>query len=130
MDYNLALNLDSTDYVNLTNRALVKLYLKNYRGAIDDCDKAIKYNVNYAYAYFHKGLSQAQLDKYKESILSYDKAIKIDSTFARAFYNRGSSKFALDNLAGACVDWQKADALGNKTAISMIQKYCNSKSSQ
>ena len=123
-DYNTAIALDTADYINLSNRALVKWYFKDYYGAVNDCDKALAFKADYAYAWFHKGISYFELNNYKEAINSYDKAIQIDPDFTRAFYNRGNAKFESKDLPGACSDWQRAKALGHKTADTMIEKHC------
>ncbi|KJV51565.1 TPR repeat family protein [Orientia tsutsugamushi str. Gilliam] len=50
---------------------------------------AIKYNPNYAKAYYNKGVCLNKLEQYKEAIENYDLAIKYNPNDAKAYYNKG-----------------------------------------
>nr|WP_252831248.1 tetratricopeptide repeat protein [Orientia tsutsugamushi] len=49
----------------------------------------MKYNPNYAYAYYNKGVCLDKLGQYQEAIESYNLAIKYNPNLAEANYNKG-----------------------------------------
>ena len=98
--------------------------LQDYRGAIEDYNKAIKINPQYAEAYYNRGNAKDDLEDYRGAIEDFNKAIKIIPQDAGAFYNRGVAKYKLGDKSGACLDWSKAGELGEMKAYDLIKQYC------
>jgi len=63
IDFNMAIEIDSTDAISYANRGTSKIELKDYEGAIEDYNNAIKNNPDYASAYYLRGLSEAYLKR-------------------------------------------------------------------
>ncbi|NCR63297.1 MAG: serine protease [Microcystis aeruginosa LG11-05] len=103
------------------NRGILYYNQQKYKLALDDYNKAIELNPNYALAYYNRGNIYYDQQKYDLALSDYNQAIKINSDFAEAYNNRGNLyrrqqkyKLALDdynqaikinpNLAGAYVN--------------------------
>ena len=76
--------------------ATAKQDLKDFKGAIIDCDKAIKINPNDNNIYFYRGILKSEIKDYQGAIADYSKAIDIDtgkiinSNFSNAKLNNTS----------------------------------------
>ncbi len=116
---------NSPDEKSYCNRGYAKHNLGDYRGAIQDYNKAIQLNPDYANAYYNRGIAKARLGDYRGAIQDYNKAIQLNPDDAEAYNNRGGAKFLLGDKNGACLDWSKAWELGNLNAYDFIKKYCN-----
>lgn len=68
---------------------------RNYPEAIDQFDKAIVYNPNFADAYASKGSCLEKLGRHEEALTAYDKALSIRPDLEAAWLGRGN---ALRNL--------------------------------
>ena len=80
-DYNKALELNPQQIYFYMNRALTKINLEDYQGAITDLTKALE-------------IPSAAPDDL--------------ITHSDAYYNRGNAREKLNDLDGACSDWRKA----------------------
>ncbi len=107
-----------------SNRGNSKVELEDYRGAIQDYNKAIKINPNYAEPYSNRGNSKGELEDYGGAIQDYNKAIKINPNYAKAYITRGNAKYILGDKESACSDWAKAAKLGITQASELIKEYC------
>jgi len=113
---------DATDYIIKGN---AKLKLKDYKGAMQDYNKAIDLDPEYKIAYFGRGTAKVKLKDYSGAIKDYNKAIDLDPEFKNAYYGRGIAKYRLKDINGACLDWSKAGELGLEKAYDRIKEYCN-----
>ncbi len=104
-----------------------KYNLQDYRGAIQDFNKAIEINPQLAEAYLNRGNAKDDLQDYSGAIQDYNKAIEINPQLAEAYLNRGNAKYRLNDKSGACLDWSKAGELGHMRAYDNIKLFCNSK---
>jgi tetratricopeptide (TPR) repeat protein len=107
------------------NRAVAKLNLQDYRGAIVDFTKAIELNPNFAEVYFHRGMCKAILEDYRGAIVDFTKAIGLNPNYAEAYFHRGVSKLLLEQKDSGCLDLSKAGELGFAKAYESIQMGCN-----
>ena len=98
-------NLNAEDYFV---QGLHKDYCQDYKGAIEDYNKAIELKPNYADAYCNRGISRINLSDYKGAIEDYNKAIELKPDYAEAYNNRGISRKSLSNYKGAIKDYNKA----------------------
>ncbi len=126
--------------VLLTLRAFAKTQMKDYVGAIADCNEAEQIDNTKSDIYSHRGVSYLSLKNYENAILDFDKAIELSQdTSSNMFFpiltshklykaglylNRGFAKLALEEYEDACLDWSRAGELGEKDAYKYIRKYC------
>ncbi len=89
--------MDDKNATAYDSRAEIKFNLNDYKGCIDDCDKALSINPNISNTYFLKG---------------------------RAIYRLGNKEKACEYWSKAG-DVGEADAPGKKEAFEYIAKYCN-----
>ncbi len=104
-DYGMAIELNSHFSEAYHSRGfLLATKMKDYYGAIDDFDKAIKLTPNKESYYFHRGLSWSLLGDDNEAITNYDMAIEINPKYTLAFYMRSSAKLNLCDYIGTITD--------------------------
>ena len=79
------INSKETDaYVGRCN---TKFSLKEYYGAISDCNKAIKLDKNNVYGYRNRGISKEQIGDLKGACSDWGKASKLGDKDARQWFN-------------------------------------------
>jgi tetratricopeptide (TPR) repeat protein len=100
---------NNADFYN--NRGNEKYFLEDYKGAIQDCDKAIKQNPNYAGAYKLRGMANRKLKNNDSAIRDYCKAIELNPNDPQAYIFCGDAKIALGDIHGGCLDLDKAGEL-------------------
>jgi tetratricopeptide (TPR) repeat protein len=95
------------------NRGNIRVEQKNYKGAMEDYNKAIE--LKYYDAYLNRGILRNRLRDYGNAVEDYDKAA-LHSKFhkAIAFCNRGNAKLSLGNFKGAESDFANAIRLDPK----------------
>ena len=108
---------------NYYKEGIKKTYYSDYTGAIEDFNKAIKYNPEYIEAYLNRGNCKANLRNYKGALEDYDKAIELNPDYADAYENRGHVKFYLHDKDGSCEDYLKAEELGKENLFEKT-KWC------
>ena len=67
-------------HIYFANRAAARQYLKQYRGAIDDCEAAIERDESYAKAHSRLGLAHAALSEWPKCIKAHQRALELDPT--------------------------------------------------
>jgi tetratricopeptide (TPR) repeat protein len=103
---------------------MMRHILQDFKGAILDCNEALKLNPNNTTAYNNRGGAYAMLKDYQTALADFDKAISIDSKYADAYNSRGRVKQVLGDQDGACADWQLAYSNGLEETKELIIKYC------
>ncbi len=93
---------------DLFKRGNDKRERKDYQGAIEDYNQAIKINPNYTDAYKNRGIARSDLGDKKGAIEDYNQAIKINPNFDKAYNNRGIARSALGDKKGAIEDLNQA----------------------
>lgn len=83
-------------------------YLKQYERAIQDYNKAIQLNPNYAVAYNNRGNAYSDLRKYERAIQDFDKAIELKPNYEYAYYWRGWVYEKMKEYKKALEDYNKA----------------------
>ena len=124
-EYNLAINIDSSDANYYLNRGLVKEKLKDYEGSINDFTKAISLKPDYESAWFNRGNVFTKLNGLEEAIEDYSMAIFYNPQYAAAYYNRALNRNKLGITKEACEDLRKAEELGMSVKKSLQSKICN-----
>ena len=116
---------NSNAYSQIINRGMAKNALRDYKGAIEDFNKAIENSPRNVKAYFSRGLTKSTLGDFHGAIEDYNKALEYNPNFGLAFNNRGLAKSNLGDKKGALEDFNKAietspkfsDAFYNRGAL-------------
>lgn len=125
-----------------TIKALSKLALKDYYGAINDCTSGLflinnlpktkEFSVYPVYIDYYnydiygiRGYCYLKTQKYSLAVLDLNIAIKNDGINGNHYYNRGIAKLNLGQKAAGCLDLSKAGELGYEEAFELIKEYCN-----
>jgi tetratricopeptide (TPR) repeat protein len=82
--------------------------LAGKKQAIQDFNKAIQINPQYAVAYFSRSSAKGQIRDVRGALADINQAIAIDPNFAEAYLSRASIKNALQDQAGALADVNQA----------------------
>ena len=108
--------------VLLGYRANCNLFLGKYKETIQDFDRAIELDLNFATAYTNRGNAKLNLGEYEGAIEDYDRAIELDPKYALAYTNRGAMKYYLGENEGAIEDLDLAIELDPKYALSYANR--------
>mgnify|MGYP003333369073 CR=1 FL=1 len=77
------------------------MYLKDFKGSIDDFTKAIEIDPNDDSSYKCRGLSKKSLKDFKGALDDFNKAIEINSNLVENYLNRGIIKMSLKDFKGS-----------------------------
>ena len=100
-----SIRLNPTDNSAYYNRADVKATLKDYKGAIKDCNKALELVPNDYRTYFNRGLYYSKISDLKKAVADYDKTISLNSKFIPAYRQRGVTYSKLNNYESSLKDF-------------------------
>ena len=103
--------------VSYYNRGNAYAKLKKHDKAIEDYNKAIELDPEYATAYYNRGNAYAKLKKYEKAIEDYNKAIELNPEYAMAYNNRGNAYDELKKHEKAIEDYNKAIVLNPEYAM-------------
>lgn len=93
----------------LVNRSDIRLRLKDFRGAVEDAERAISYDAGLAAAHLNRGAGLVGLKRYDEAIAALDKALLLGPDHPElAYFNRALAREALGDIKGAYLDYRKA----------------------
>ena len=106
--YTEVLKIDPNSVAAYNNRGNTKNKLKDYVGAIEDCNKAIELKPDFALAYSNRGYAYWGLKEYDKALADYDEVIRLNPNMPEAFNNRGIVKFTKKDYDGALKDYEKA----------------------
>lgn len=110
---NSNLGQQSDLYILQLRRSLAQSYkdrgtsyakLRKFSQAINDCNKSITYDPNYADAYATLGVIYIDMGNFPAAISKLDKAIELKDTDAIYFFNRGGALLAVGNYPLAKAD--------------------------
>ena len=91
------------------NRGIIKLRSKEYAGAIQDFNIAIRYKSDLAEAYVNRGAARIGTRHYAESIADLTQALDLTvQEPEKAYYNRAVAYEWMDNEKAAYFDYEKA----------------------
>jgi membrane protease YdiL (CAAX protease family)/Tfp pilus assembly protein PilF len=105
---NVPVWLDCDQYWHLMAQAHAKNSAGDYRGAIADCDEAIRIVPSFPNAYLERGWAQENLKNYELAIDDYTASIEITPHRAWPYYSRGGCYNHLGQHADALADANKA----------------------
>ena len=97
--------------------ALSKYHLEDYKGAIDDCRRALTLQPYIADIYELYGMSNIRVERYDSAIVAFTRALDITPDNRNYWFNRayclyqvGDSKAALQQLDYILKRWKSFDA--------------------
>lgn len=86
-----------------------------YEKAIQEYNKAIKFNPNDYESYYNRGNAHESLRQYEYAIQDYTKAIELNHDLRYAYNNRGKCYQALGDTEKSQADFEKFNELGYKS---------------
>jgi Tfp pilus assembly protein PilF len=143
-DYDQAITLNPKHALAYTNRGNLKAdKLNDPQGALADFNQAIllgqlsgnTFNLNYANAYYNRGVLKNKLNDPQGALADYNQAISLNPKYALAYNNRGNlrqTQLNLNDPQGALADYNQAISLRNENLITSIiiafvEPLCNSR---
>ncbi len=97
-----------SDVENFHNQGKEKANQKNYKGAIEEFNQALRINPNYENSYVSRGFCRFSLGDTQGAIQDYNQAIRLNPSHAKAYYNRGLARRKLEDKQGAIQDYSEA----------------------
>jgi Flp pilus assembly protein TadD len=97
-----------SDVENFHNQGKEKANQKNYKGAIEEFNQALRINPNYENSYVSRGFCRFSLGDTQGAIQDYNQAIRLNPSHAKAYYNRGLARRKLEDKQGAIQDYTEA----------------------
>ena len=94
-----------------------------YQAALDDCDRILAREPDFAGCYYNKGNIYMQLKLWPEAIKAYTQAIKLHADYAEAYYNRGVAYILSGDYASGIPDLSRAGEMGLYKAYNLIKRY-------
>ena len=104
---------DVDDFEELLSSSFYKSYSKNFKGAIEDINNALKLKPHMERLYFQRAKLWEELKDYEAAKSDYTKAILLKDDYDVAFLNRGLLKLKLKDYTGAKKDLSKAQELNS-----------------
>jgi len=104
------------------NRGYAYDELGEYQRALQDYDRAIELDPNYAKAYHNRGIAYDELGEYQRALQDYGCAIELDPNYAKAYHNRGDAYSELGEYQRALQDYDRAIELDPNYAISYYNR--------
>ncbi len=99
---------NSGDPVQLLAEGKEKITNKDYKGALEALDKAVRLDGGNAEIYYYRGTTKGRLRDLSGAIEDISKAIELKPDYAKAYGNRGLAYFKNGNRAEALQDFNKA----------------------
>lgn len=111
--------------VDFLNRGQDRLQRKDYKGAIEDFERAIVLNPNNANAYYHRGRLLHELGDNLNAVLNFDRALQLNPRYADAYLRRAGARYNIGDRPGTVQDLQLAakffQAQGNTKGYEQAQ---------
>ncbi len=105
--YNTAINKNLKDADSYDDRAMCKMKIGDFSGAVKDEDVAIKLDSNNSIYYLNRGSAKSLLKNYEDAIKDFNYSLNIESD-PIAYYNRGVAFFYTGKYSNATDDLTKA----------------------
>ena len=107
-----------------TNSGIDKTNKADFRGALEDFNKSLELNPNWALTYFSKAIVFHNLRRLEDAYENYTTAIELDDKMIDAYYNRAhvlliEKEISENDLKKALPDLEKAIGLDNKFVDAM-----------
>jgi tetratricopeptide (TPR) repeat protein len=106
--YDKAIALKSDYAWAYGNRGFAKIKIMDYKGALQDLEKANKLDPKTKEVYYSLGLVKAYLKDYTGAIKMYTAGISLDPKLAACYYGRAGVKEETKNYIEALADYNQA----------------------
>jgi tetratricopeptide (TPR) repeat protein len=94
-----------------------------FQQALNDIDKAITLNPNYALYYAEKASLQVRVGRYDDAIETATACTKLDADYSDGFLFLGLAQCLKGNKADGVANLKRAKELGDNQADELIEKY-------
>jgi tetratricopeptide (TPR) repeat protein len=111
-EYTESIRYYDGDSMTFNNRGKNRDRLKDYKGAIDDFNKA--FELGDTSIYYSRGLAKCKMNKFEDAIDDLTKAIELNPTEAVYYYERGVARHSIGKYTEATMDYQKTIELRPK----------------
>lgn len=101
------------DFEELLSSSFYKSYSKDFRGAIEDINRALKIKPHMERLYFQRAKLREELKDLEGAKADYTKAILLKENYDVAYLNRGLIKLKQKDYEGAKHDLSKAHELNS-----------------
>lgn len=119
------ISVSCVDRKEKANRIIVEALIKSdnfdFKGALEDYNKAISYDSTNAKAWFLRANIKMSLKMFKEALPDFDKTIELNEKNADAYYNRGYAYSILGNKDKACENYFTAFKMGKSNIEDKIK---------
>ena len=90
------------------NRSVIRLRVRDYSGAVQDCEQSVQRMPSLSEAYVNRGAALINLNRPRDAVTELDHAIRLGlEKLHLAYYNRAMAKEALNDVRGAYNDLRK-----------------------
>ncbi len=93
------------------NRGLARLELQQDQPALQDIERALAIDSNYAPAWENKGLALMLMEQYSESLVALDRAVELAPDNINSWHNRGATLYGMQRYEEALESFEKALAI-------------------
>lgn len=83
-----------------------------FKKSVDDCDKILSLDPQYADAYFLKGVAAQYQGAWEDGIAAFTECVKLDPSRAEAYHHRGEIYSNIGDYMNSGLDFKKASELG------------------
>ena len=107
-----------------TNRGAAYCEMGQYQQAIDDCTKALSFNLDYVdvEAYSTRGAAYYGIGNYSQAIDDCTKSIQLNPEYMYSYYNRGISYYKTKNYSKAIEDLTKVIELSPNSSAAYYNR--------
>ncbi len=104
------------------NRALAKMKLGDYQGAIEDYDQALQLDPEDPQILLNRGLAREKLQDLSGALKDLNSALRYQDNFSTAYKSRGRVLFALNEYNLALEDFNQAIALDQEDGAAYFNR--------
>ena len=109
------------------DQGIMRLDNKDYKGAIEKFNMAIRISPADADAWAFRGQARSLLMQYKDALADFNKALELQPDYAEVLDMRGVCRAELGDMKGACEDWEQSYQNGYNPAFKLMEKFCDIK---
>ena len=121
-DYDKAVVTRAKTWFAWNNRALIRIDAGDYKGAVEDVEKAAKLNPQSPVPKYVRGLVHVREREVSEAIMEFEAALKIDPNYTVAILDRGAAHELQGSFDLARIDYETACRLDPGDAIAWSRR--------
>jgi tetratricopeptide (TPR) repeat protein len=104
-------------------RGLLRHRCKQFSAALADFNAAIRLTPNSFAAFINRGMTQESLGDFQKALEDFSEAIRLNPASSLGYKNRGKIHLKMNNVKSACEDLERASAMGDSEAGSLLRQY-------